>query len=37
MRRAGRTVFGAMLMSVWVVVPLLPLMAALWSWYLGVR
>ncbi len=35
-RRAGRTVIGRMVMSVWVVLPLIPAMAALWSWLLGV-
>lgn len=37
MRRARRTLFGGMLMSVWVVLPLLPALAALCSWYLGMR
>ena len=37
LRRAGRSVFGGMLMSVWVLLPALPALAAIWSWYLGLR
>lgn len=36
-RRAGRSLFGGALMGVWVVLPLSPLLAALFSWWVGVR
>jgi hypothetical protein len=36
-RLAGRRVFGRALMSVWVVLPLFPVFAALATWMLGIH
>lgn len=35
-RRGGRTIIGRMVMGIWVVLPLIPVMAALCTWLLGV-
>ena len=37
LRRARRALFGHLLMSVWVILPLFPVLALLWSWHLGIR
>ena len=36
-RRAGRKLFGHSLMSIWVVLPLFPVLAAVASWWLGIE
>ena len=36
-RRAGRSLFGRAVMSIWLVLPLFPLLGALYSWFAGVR
>jgi hypothetical protein len=37
LRRAGGRVFGGALMGVWVVLPLLPVLGALTTWWLGIH
>lgn len=37
LRRMGHAAFGRGLMAVWLVLPLLPLLAAAFSWWAGVR
>jgi hypothetical protein len=37
MKRAGRRLFGGALMGVWVFLPLMPVIAALATWTLGLR
>jgi hypothetical protein len=37
LRRLGRRVFGGALMSVWVLLPLFPVLGLLMTWWVGIH